>query len=91
MLKRFLLTVLLVALLLCLGRILVLRAGEIDDDLPASRFKLIYDDAQYRVIVDQRTGVEYIRDVRGGICALIDSYGNPVLYPGFDAREDRPV
>lgn len=90
MLKRFLLTVLLVALLLCLGRILVLRAGEIDD-LPASRFKLIYDDAQYRIIVDQRTGVEYIRDARGGICVLIDSYGNPVLYPGFDAREDRPV
>lgn len=91
MLKRFLLTVLLVALLLCLGRILVLRAGEIDDDLPSSRFKTVYDDAQYRIVVDQRTGVEYIQTTRGGICVLIDSYGNPALYPGYDAREDRPV
>ena len=72
-------------LILC---ILMIPTGEPDQ---STRFRTIYADDVYIIIVDQRTGVEYIRDVRGGICPLIDSYGSPVLYPGFDAREDRPV
>lgn len=88
--KKVFVWLLLLVLLVALTYILCLRAGEPAGTL-ASRFKVVYDDSAYRVIVDQRTGVEYIWTPRGGICALIDSYGNPVLYPAYDAREDRPV
>lgn len=66
--------------------ILLVPAGEAE-----TRFHTVYADDVYIIIVDMRTGVEYIRTPRGGITALIDSYGNPVLYPGFDAREDRTL
>lgn len=90
MTKKLIAWLLVLALLAALVYILCLRAGEPAGTL-ASRFKVVYDDSAYRVIVDMRTGVEYIWTPRGGICALLDSYGNPVLYPAFDAREDRPV
>lgn len=41
------------------------------------------------VRVDTQTGVEYI-EKNGWYVQLLDSYGNPLIYPGFDAREDRP-
>lgn len=42
----------------------------------------------FNVIVDSRSGVEYI--VKGTeIEPLIDSYGQPMIYSAFDAREDR--
>lgn len=41
------------------------------------------------VYVDLQTGVEWIQ--RGEAFApAIDSYGRPLLWPAFDAREDRP-
>lgn len=54
------------------------------------RFEVIeeYDDCT--IYVDMETGVEYAE--RAGytnITVLLDSYGNPLIYPGFDAREDR--
>jgi len=42
---------------------------------------------EFSVIVDSRSGVEYI--VRGNeVEPLIDSYGQPMIYSAFDARED---
>ena len=56
------------------------------------RFEVIYSSANFRVVVDTETGVEYA--VSGGayncgtFTMLYDSYGNPYVFPGFDARED---
>lgn len=53
-----------------------------------NRFMLVerFDDC--RVYVDLQTGVEWI--MRGyAIAPAIDSYGRPLLWPGFDATEDR--
>lgn len=54
------------------------------------RFEVVaeYDDC--KILVDTETGVEYARRL-GYNClsVLLDSYGNPLLFPGFDAREDR--
>ena len=46
--------------------------------------------SNFYVFVDTETGVEYIYSYDCGICPLIDSNGDPYLFPGFDAREDRP-
>ena len=53
------------------------------------RMMLIYNDGFSRVFVDTETGVEYFSVARDGTCVMIDRYGNPYIYPAFDAREDR--
>lgn len=53
------------------------------------RFVVVYREPHtFTVVVDTETGVEYFRQRNGGVCPLIDSYGNPYIYPAFDARED---
>lgn len=56
----------------------------------SGRFIKVDDSLYLSVYVDTETGVEYVW--AHGICfyPLIDSYGNPYLYPAFDAREDAP-
>ena len=52
------------------------------------RFMLVetYDDCA--IYVDTRTGVEYAC-YNGNLTILFDSYGRPLVWPAFDAREDR--
>lgn len=52
------------------------------------RFVIIESRIDYEVLVDTETGVEYFKVYHGGFTPLIDSYGNPYVFPGFDARED---
>jgi len=54
------------------------------------RMLLIYNDGFSSICVDTETGIEYYSRANCGTCVMIDSYGNPYIYPGFDAREDRP-
>lgn len=56
----------------------------------SDRLKLVDRVDDIYVYADMQTGVEYVFAPRGGICPLIDSYGAPLVFPGFDAREDRP-
>lgn len=56
------------------------------------RFEVVakYDDCD--ILVDMETGVEYAVKHSGycdGISVMLDSYGKPLLWDGFDAREDR--
>lgn len=53
------------------------------------RMLLIYNDGFSSILVDTETGVEYISRANCGTCVMVDSYGNPYIYPAFDAREDR--
>lgn len=56
------------------------------------RFEVIYKDTVCYVVVDTETGVEYAVSRGtyngGNFTMLCDSYGNPYVFPGFDARED---
>lgn len=56
----------------------------------ADRFMLveIYDDSA--IYVDTQTGVEYA-SYNNKLTILFDSYGNPLVWPAFDAREDRII
>lgn len=81
-------------LLLTIAATLLCGCGHADTDTldgHGKRFQTIYTDQRWNlnVLVDMETGVEYIR-FTNRIQPLIDSYGNPLLYPGFDAREDKP-
>lgn len=64
------------------------------EDEHDERFKEIYRDFGYYIVVDMDTGVEYVVSNgsynRGTFTMLCDSYGNPYVYPAFDAREDKP-
>lgn len=51
------------------------------------RFVCIESSFLGEVYVDTETGVEWLC-VNSRIQPIIDSYGNPYVYPGFDARED---
>lgn len=52
------------------------------------RFMLVEEFKDCQIYADLQTGVEWIQ--RGGAFApAVDSYGRPLLWPGFDAREDR--
>lgn len=53
-----------------------------------ARFMKVADYADCQIYVDLQTGVEYVG--RGNTLApLFNSYGAPLIYHGFDAREDR--
>lgn len=52
------------------------------------RFMLVELFNDCRVYVDLQTGVEWIRQ-GSAFAPAIDSYGRPLIWPGFDAREDR--
>lgn len=87
----FIIALIMVAVLLC-------GCGKVDtpDAGHDKRFKFLNDDetignnVYLNVVVDTKTGVEYVWSARGFMCPIIDSYGNPYIYPAFDAREDRP-
>ena len=51
------------------------------------RFELIQMQSNFWVYVDMETGVEWVWS-KGSFRPVIDSYGNPYIYPAFDARED---
>ena len=71
------------ALLACV--VLLASCKEQED---SGRFLTVDYGLSYTVIVDTRSGVEYF--VRGTeVEPLIDSYGQPMIYSAFDAREDR--
>ena len=53
----------------------------------SDRLKLVDRVDDIYVYADMQTGVEYVFAPRGGVCPLIDSNGDPYLFPGFDARE----
>lgn len=53
------------------------------------RFEVIHKQDYIWVYVDTETGVEWVWGDKTFV-PIIDSYGNPYIYPGFDAREDRP-
>ena len=52
------------------------------------RFMLVETWLDCEVYVDLQTGVEYVAK-GGSFSPLIDSFGQPVIFSGFDAREDR--
>ena len=68
------------------------KAAAVENFLVRHRRKAaaLADHADCEIYVDVQTGVEYVR-FRGGnaIAPLINSYGAPLIYPGFDGREDR--
>ena len=84
--KKLIAILLLLALMLC-------GCGKSAFDVKqhhGKRFERIaeYDDCE--ILVDTETGAEYARRYGNNrLFALLDSYGNPLIYPGFDAREDR--
>lgn len=52
------------------------------------RFMKVADYNDCQIYVDTQTGVEYVS--RGNTLApLFSSYGSPLVFPGFDAKEDR--
>lgn len=73
------------ALLAC---VLLLASCKEQED--SGRFLTIDEGLTYSVIVDCDSGVEYLVRVYD-IEPLIDSYGNPLIYSAFDAREDRAI
>ena len=77
----------LVIALLALLLFTVLLCGCGKKQLPDRFMKVAnYNDCQ--IYVDTQTGVEYVS--RGNTLApLFNSYGAPLVFPGFDAREDR--
>ena len=81
--KALKVTVLILLLFLILS--LLCSCGK--ERLP-DRFMKVADYNDCQIYVDLQTGVEYVS--RGNTLApLFNSYGAPLIYPGFDAREDR--
>lgn len=86
-------------LALFLAAVLLCGCGKVDtpDNGHDNRFMFLNDDGTIdgnvylHVVVDTKTGVEYVWSARGFMCPIIDSYGNPYIYPAFDAREDKVV
>lgn len=78
---------LLIALLCFLFAFLLTSCKKIEETF-SDRFLLIDRCSSCEIYVDKHTGVEYV-SVYGDIEMLVDSYGNPLLYPAFDAREDK--
>ena len=75
-----------ILLILLIMVIILCGCGKPEND---GRFIEVYRASYFNVVVDMETGVEYIRQFGGGgVCPLVDSYGNPYVYPAFDARED---
>lgn len=87
----FVLALILVSLMLCSC---ATDKGVLDVDEHGKRFKEVYSDSEYYIVVDMDTGVEYaVSNVlynRGTFTMLCDRYGNPYIYPAFDAKEDKP-
>jgi len=52
------------------------------------RFEVIHKQDYIWVYVDTETGVEWVWGDKTFV-PIIDSYGNPYIYPAYDAREDR--
>lgn len=75
-------------LLLIIAATLLCGCGKSEEH--SDRFITVDRETYFEIVVDTETGIEYFRQYTGGICPLIDSYGNPYIYPAFDAREDRP-
>ena len=76
-----------IALILLLFLILSLLCSCGDEQLP-DRFMKVADYNDCQIYVDTQTGVEYVS--RGNTLApLFNSYGRPLVWPAFDAREDR--
>lgn len=76
-----------IALILLLFVILSLLCSCGKEQLP-NRFMKVADYNDCQIYVDLQTGVEYVS--RGNTLApLFNSYGAPLVYHGFDAREDR--
>lgn len=82
----FLLLLIIAATLLC-G---CAKETAISSEGHGKRFERIYIHTAdlFRVYVDTETGVEYVFS-DGTFRPLIDSYGNPYIYPAYDAREDK--
>ena len=76
-----------IALILLLFVIFSLLCSCGKEQLP-DRFMKVADYNDCQIYVDLQTGVEYVS--RGNTLApLFNSYGAPLVYHGFDAREDR--
>lgn len=45
-----------------------------------NRLKIIYKDANRTIVVDNKTGVQYLRCYQGGIVVMVDENGNPLIY-----------
>lgn len=39
-----------------------------------------YVDGSHEIVVDKETGVMYLCIYRGGVCAMVDENGKPMLY-----------
>ena len=52
------------------------------------RFMLVEEYNDSAIYVDTCTGVEYA-SYNGNLTILFDSYGRPLVWPAFDAREDK--
>ena len=76
-----------VAMVILLFLILALLCSCGKEQLP-DRFMKVADYNDCEIYVDTQTGVEYVS--RGNTLApLFNSYGAPLVFHGFDAREDR--
>lgn len=76
-----------IAMILLLFLILSLLCSCGKEQLP-DRFLKVADYNDCQIYVDSQTGVEYVS--RGNTLApLFNSYGAPLVFHGFDAREDR--
>lgn len=81
-------------ILLALLAIIIILCGCGKKPEESTRFLVIVSEPGYTVMVDTETGVEYAVSRGtyngGNFTMLCDSYGNPYVFPGFDAREDKP-
>ncbi|WP_432663648.1 DUF6440 family protein [Wukongibacter baidiensis] len=54
------------------------KAGE------SGRFRVVYKQnslPHYRIVVDTKTGVNYLLSYNSGLTVLLDQYGKPVITP----------
>ena len=77
-----------IALILLLFLILSLLCS-CGSEAMTQRFMMIEDYADCQIYVDLQTGVEYVSKSGHELAPLFNSYGAPLVYHGFDAREDR--
>lgn len=79
-----------VMVLLVLGIVALLcSCGKPDTKrVEMDRFMLVEEYNDAAIYVDTCTGVEYAC-YNGKLTVLLDSYGRPLVWPAFDAREDR--
>lgn len=44
------------------------------------RLRILDSSMMYEIYVDDLTGIQYLRTVRGGVCVMVDAEGKPLIW-----------